>query len=136
MNVLERDFFTDREILQDPLPYYRRAARARAGRAREPHKGVFMLSRIDEILEVYTDHERFSAIVGPLGPLVDVPQPDEGRAGPRSSSAAATRSRWATSSRPSILPSTPGIAHWSASSSRPSRLEGERGVHLGPSPTD
>jgi cytochrome P450 len=45
---------------------------------REPHKGVFMLSRIDEILEVYTDHQRFSAIVGPLGPLVDVPQPAEG----------------------------------------------------------
>src|SRR5262249_60438104 len=46
--------------------------------AREPHKGVFMLSRIDEILEVYTAHERFSAIVGPLGPLVDVPEPAEG----------------------------------------------------------
>jgi cytochrome P450 len=45
---------------------------------REPHKGVFMLSRIDEILEVYTDHERFSAIVGPLGPLIDVPRPAEG----------------------------------------------------------
>ena len=23
MNVLERDFFTDPEILQDPIPYYR-----------------------------------------------------------------------------------------------------------------
>jgi cytochrome P450 len=37
-----------------------------------------MLSRIDDILEVYTDHERFSAIVGPLGPLIDVPQPEDG----------------------------------------------------------
>jgi cytochrome P450 family 150 subfamily A5 len=37
-----------------------------------------MLSRIDEILEVYTDHEHFSAIVGPLGPLVDVPEPAAG----------------------------------------------------------
>ena len=27
---------------------------------------------------VYTDYARFSAIVGPLGPLVKVPQPDEG----------------------------------------------------------
>jgi cytochrome P450 len=45
---------------------------------REPHKGVFMLSRIDDILELYGDHERFSAIVGPLGPLVDVPRPDPG----------------------------------------------------------
>src|SRR5262249_35071628 len=77
MNVLERDFFTDREILQDPIPYYR-ALHERGPVVREPHKGVFMLSRIDEILEVYTDHERFSAIVGPLGPLIDVPRPDEG----------------------------------------------------------
>ena len=77
MNVLERDFFTDPEILQDPLPYYR-ALHERGPVVREPHKGVFMLSRIDEITEVYTDHGRFSAIVGPLGPLVDVPQPAEG----------------------------------------------------------
>jgi len=77
MNVLERDFFTDREILQDPIPYYR-ALHERGPVVREPHKGVFMLSRIDEILEAYTDHERFSAIVGPLGPLVDVPEPAAG----------------------------------------------------------
>jgi len=77
MNVLERDFFTDPEILQDPLPYYR-ALHERGPVWREPHKRVFMLSRIDEIVEVYTDYERFSAIVGPLGPLVDVPQPTEG----------------------------------------------------------
>jgi cytochrome P450 len=76
MNVLERDFFTDPEIIQDPLPYYR-ALHERGPVVREPHKGVFMLSRIDEILEVYTDHGRFSAIVGPLGPLVDVPKPAE-----------------------------------------------------------
>jgi len=77
MSVLDRDFFTDPEILQDPLPYYR-ALHERGPVVREPHKGVFMLSRIDEILEIYTDHGRFSAIVGPLGPLVDVPQPAEG----------------------------------------------------------
>src|SRR5438874_2653835 len=77
MNVLERDFFTDPEIIQDPVPYYR-ALHERGPVVREPHKGVFMLSRIDEILEVYTDHERFSAIVGPLGPMVDVPEPAPG----------------------------------------------------------
>ena len=43
MNVLERDFFTDPEILQDPLPYYR-ALHERGPVVREPHKGVFMLS--------------------------------------------------------------------------------------------
>ncbi|MEW6272192.1 MAG: cytochrome P450 [Thermodesulfobacteriota bacterium] len=77
MNVLERDFFTDPDILQDPLPYYR-ALHERGPVWREPHKGVFMVSGLDELLEIYRDHARFSAIVGPLGPLVDVPQPDEG----------------------------------------------------------
>ena len=77
MDVLERDFFTDPEILEDPIPYYR-ALHERGPVVREPHKGVFMLSRADEILEVYTDHERFSAIVGPLGPLTYVPEPAEG----------------------------------------------------------
>ena len=108
-HVLDRDFFTDPEILQDPLPYYA-ALRERGPVVREPHRGVFMLSGIDEILEVYADHERFSAIVGPLGPLVTCRSGPRARAWPSSSSAAATRSRWATSSPPSILPSTPGIA--------------------------
>jgi len=77
MNVLERDFFTDPELLQDPRPYYV-ALHERGPVVREPHQGVFMLSRIDEVLEIYADHERFSAIVGPIGPLVDLPKPAEG----------------------------------------------------------
>jgi cytochrome P450 len=77
MNVLERDFFTDPEILQDPVPYYV-ALRARGPVWREPHRGVFMLSGIEEILEVYGDHEHFSAIVSSLGPLVPLPKPEAG----------------------------------------------------------
>jgi len=77
MNVLERDFFSDPELLQDPTPYYV-ALRERGPVWREPHKGVFMISGIEEILQVYSDHECFSAIVGPLGPLVTLPEPDEG----------------------------------------------------------
>jgi cytochrome P450 len=77
MNILEWDFFTDPEIIQDPLPYYH-ALHERGPVVREPHKGVFMLSRMDEILEVYTDHDRFSAVIAPLGPLVDLPKPADG----------------------------------------------------------
>jgi cytochrome P450 len=77
MNVLERDFFTDPEVLQDPLPYYV-ALRERGPVWREPHRGVFMLSGIEEILEVYADTENFSAIVSSLGPLVPLPKPDAG----------------------------------------------------------
>jgi cytochrome P450 len=37
-----------------------------------------MLSGVDEILEVYTDTVRFSAIIAPVGPLVILPRPAEG----------------------------------------------------------
>ena len=77
MSVLERSFFTDREVLQDPIPYYR-ALRERGPVWREPSMGVFMVAGLEEVLELYRDHERFSAIVGPLGPLVQVPQPEPG----------------------------------------------------------
>lgn len=77
MNVLERDFFTDAELLQDPTPYYA-ALREQGPVWREPHRGVVILTRAEEILEVYGDHERFSAIVAALGPLVKVPAPDPG----------------------------------------------------------
>jgi cytochrome P450 len=77
MNALERDFFTDPELLQDPTPYYA-ALREHGPVFREPHQGVVVLSGIEEILEVYADHEHFSAIVAALGPLVKLPEPEEG----------------------------------------------------------
>ncbi|NIV45834.1 MAG: cytochrome P450, partial [Gammaproteobacteria bacterium] len=69
MDVLDRDFFTDPELLQDPTPWYA-ALREHGPVWREPCRGVVVLSGIDEIVEVYNDHERFSAIVAALGPLV------------------------------------------------------------------
>jgi cytochrome P450 family 150 subfamily A5 len=79
--VLERNFFTDREVLQDPVPYYR-ALRAQGPVWREPHMGVFMVSGLDELLELYRDHDRFSSIVAPLGPLIEVPKPEAGESWP------------------------------------------------------
>lgn len=77
MDVLERDFFTDPELAQDPIPYY--LALRQAGPVfREPHHGVFMVSGIEEILAVYADHDVFSAIVAALGPLTKLPEPAEG----------------------------------------------------------
>jgi cytochrome P450 len=76
-DVLERSFFTDPKVLEDPLPYYR-ALRERGPVWREPHHGVFILSGIEEILEVYADHEHFSAIVSSLGPMLPIPEPDPG----------------------------------------------------------
>ncbi len=77
MNVLERDFFADPELIRDPVPYY--AALREVGPVfREPHRGVFLISGIQEILEVYADHTAFSAVVAPLGPFVELPRPAEG----------------------------------------------------------
>ena len=77
MNVLERDFFTDPELTQDPTPYY--AALRRHGPVfREPHHGVFMVSGMEEMLTVYADQSAFSAVVAPLGPLTKLPEPAEG----------------------------------------------------------
>jgi len=77
MSILERDFFTDPEVFQDPAPYYA-ALHERGPVWREPHHGVVILSSIEHILEVYGDHDHFSAIVAALGPLVKIPEPDPG----------------------------------------------------------
>jgi cytochrome P450 len=77
MGVLDRDFFTDPELLQDPGPWYA-ALRARGPVWREPCRGVVVLSGIEEIVDVYADHEHFSAIVSTMGPLVPLPRPEEG----------------------------------------------------------
>lgn len=77
MSVLDRDFFTDPELLQDPTPYYV-ALRQHGPVWREPHHGVVILSGIEEIVATYADHEHFSAIVATLGPLVKVPRPEAG----------------------------------------------------------
>ena len=78
MNAFERDFFTDPELIRDPAPYYA-ALRELGPVVCEPHRGVFMVSGIEEILDVYADHDAFSAVVAPLGPLTKLPEPAEGR---------------------------------------------------------
>ena len=77
VDVLARDFFTDPELLQDPTPWYR-ALREKGPVWREPHRGVVVLSGIEELLPIYADHAHFSAIVAALGPLVPLPRPEAG----------------------------------------------------------
>ena len=77
MSVLERDFFTDPEIIRDPTPYYA-GLRALGPVVREPHRGVFLVSGLEEILAVYADNASFSAVVAPLGPFVKLPERAEG----------------------------------------------------------
>ena len=77
MSVLDRNFFSDPEVLQDPTPYYA-ALHERGPVFREPHMGVYILSRSSDIVEVYSDCERFSAIVSSLGPMVQLGPPEPG----------------------------------------------------------
>ncbi len=77
MHILERDFFTDPELTQDPAPYYA-ALRQHGPVFHEPHHGAFMVSGMDEIHAVYGDPSTYSAIVSALGPLTKIPEPEEG----------------------------------------------------------
>ena len=77
MHVLERSFFTDPELLQDPTPYYA-ALHERGPVFREPQMGVFILSRASDIVDVYSDYEHFSAVVTALGPMIPLPKPEPG----------------------------------------------------------
>ena len=73
MNPLERDFFTDPELMRDPTPYYR-AQHEQGPIFQESFKDVFMVSGLEEVLGIYADHESFSAVVAPLGPFVPLPE--------------------------------------------------------------
>ncbi len=77
MNPLERDLFTDPDLIRDPTPYYA-ALRAHGPIKQEPHHGVFMVSGLEEVLAVYADHASFSAVIAPLGPFIELPKPAEG----------------------------------------------------------
>jgi cytochrome P450 len=77
MNVFERDLFTDPELIQNPDPYYAELRR-RGPVVREPHRGVFLVSGLEEVLAVYADLESFSSVVAPLGPFVPLPKMAEG----------------------------------------------------------
>jgi len=77
VSILERDFFTDPGIVQDPNPYYA-ALHERGPVVREPHHGVFLVSGFDEIFAMYADIKNYSSIAAPLGPFMKVPAPRDG----------------------------------------------------------
>jgi cytochrome P450 family 150 subfamily A5 len=71
------DFFTSRDLVADPYPYYD-ALRARCPVTREPHHGVVMVTGYDEAMAVYRDGERFSSCTAVTGPFPGFPVPLEG----------------------------------------------------------
>ena len=71
------NFFTSRDLVVDPYPYYD-ALRARCPVAREPHHDVVMVTGYEEALAVYRDSERFSSCTAVTGPFPGFPVPLEG----------------------------------------------------------
>lgn len=71
------DFFTSRDLVVDPYPYYD-AMRQRCPVAREPHHDVVMVTGYEEALAVYRDSERFSSCTAVTGPFPGFPVPLEG----------------------------------------------------------
>ena len=67
-----RLFDADPQVLADPHPFYE-AARERGPIVREPHYGVFLVTRYADILKISQRTDDFSAAVSAYGPwAVDV----------------------------------------------------------------
>ena len=75
--LLDANFFRDREVQDDPYPYFA-ALRSAAPIHREPHFGVFMVTGYEAGLEVYNDSKQFSSCNVVSGPFVPFPVPFEG----------------------------------------------------------
>lgn len=75
-SLVERDYFTDYEILKDPYAFFE-AVRQHGPVYQPPGKDYFIVTGFDETLEVLRNHDTFSAVIGLQGaaaPLPFVPQ--------------------------------------------------------------
>ena len=74
-SLVERDYFTDYEILKEPYAYFD-ALREHGPIYQPPGKDYYIVTGFDEALEVLRNHEDFSAIIalqGAAAPLPFVP---------------------------------------------------------------
>jgi cytochrome P450 len=76
-SLIERDYFTDYEILKDPYAYFE-AVREQGPIYQPPGKDYFIVTGFEETLEVLRDHDRFSAIIGLQGAAMALPFTPEG----------------------------------------------------------
>jgi len=71
------DFFRDKDVAQDPYPYYR-WVREQSPVWREPRRDVVMVSGYDEAIAVYHDQATFSSCNTVAGPFFPFSVPLEG----------------------------------------------------------
>lgn len=70
--LVERDYFTDYEILKDPYAYFN-ALRENGPVFQPPGKDYYIVTGFDEALQVLRNHEDFSAIIGLQGAGAPLP---------------------------------------------------------------
>jgi cytochrome P450 len=77
LDIENLDFFTDKDLVADPYPYFE-AMRSRCPVHPEPHHDVLMITGYEEALEVYNDPDTFSSCLSVTGPFPGFPVPLEG----------------------------------------------------------
>ncbi|KHK92758.1 cytochrome P450 [Novosphingobium malaysiense] len=70
--LIERDYFSDHEVLRDPYAFFN-AIREQGPIYRPPGKDYFIVTGFAEALEVLRDHDAFSAIIGLQGASAPLP---------------------------------------------------------------
>src|ERR1700753_4358965 len=76
----EMDFFRDKQLVQDPYPYYE-ALREQCPVTREAHHGVTMVSGWDDACAVVDDADTFCSCISVTGPFPGFPVSLEDRGG-------------------------------------------------------
>ena len=77
MSLIERDYFTDYEILKDPYAFFE-AIREQGPVYQPPGKDYYIVTGFEEALEVLRNHEDFSAIIGLQGAAAPLPFTPQG----------------------------------------------------------
>ena len=70
--LIERDYFTDYEILKDPYAFFN-AIREKGPIYQPPGKDYFIVTGFEEALEVLRNHDDFSAVIGLQGAAAPLP---------------------------------------------------------------
>lgn len=70
--LIERDYFSDHEVLKDPYAFFN-AIREQGPIYRPPGKDYYIVTGFQEALEVLRDHDAFSAIIGLQGASAPLP---------------------------------------------------------------
>ena len=69
------DFFTDRELVNDPYPYYEHLCSKCPVQHLDQYGGIVAVTGYDEANEVFRDHDLFSACNTTSGPFLPITRP-------------------------------------------------------------